>query len=819
MSQSYDDIDSTSPMSSEFFEQETIGFRSTRQKKDLFIKYFSAFCAIFASLFVIFITVFIITNTGRFLIDFKLFKEIITTEKWIPEAEYEEGYFGSKNLLISSLIVTSYAMILVIPIGISVGIFLAEICPKHIKNIIKPAIELINAIPSVVVGLLAIFYLTEFVRNFFGLNSGKVLITSSIALAFMTIPFIATLTDEALDSVPTDIKHSGTALGASKLEVIWKVSIPYAIKGIVSSCILAFARVIGETMVVAMVSAKTWYLRKSVFNPLQGGAPIPAKIAVEYKNVALFTAEYFALYVIALELLLLSFLVTGIGRSIAKKKIFLPSYRKIIKSEEISIKDLFNQKYGKVTVILWFFLLLATIWDIIETITYLSAHAALIGILILDILIFVSIGLFFFSHKIADNRNKLSIYLSTVPIILIFIEQIIYGSLSEINPAFSMFFLFIFGIGVFYSTPHAHNNIIEKRRMNEPLDAESITTKTNINNTKNMRSNQNSKEKHPKQHETDNSLKNNELYNTEEEKQFIQEYFLSNASTSSKHKHVRQAITFTLFRLITLGVLAIITAITIVLFIEGFKDFALRDLFSIRRSGNNYGWLPSILGSIIVVGAAALIALPICTFAGIYLFFYVKPTNKFGQFVKDSIQNIASVPSVVVGLFGWGMFVLIFKWGHGFLSGACTLAIMMIPIATSTSIQALEQVPEHYRLNALSLGATKWEAIKGQNLRYAIPSIITGYLMSISRVIGETAPIMLTVAVLKISSRAYPSRLRGEGIAMLPFTIWYLAIEDPGFNHPSKSWAMTGAMILLVMTMVLFIIGQIFRAKFKVKYE
>jgi phosphate transport system permease protein len=248
-------------------------------------------------------------------------------------------------------------------------------------------------------------------------------------------------------------------------------------------------------------------------------------------------------------------------------------------------------------------------------------------------------------------------------------------------------------------------------------------------------------------------------------------------------------------------------------------QFSIKDIFLVGQGTKHFGFLPSILGSVVVVLGSSIIGLPLSTLAGIYLHFYVSPTNKFGQFIRNSIQNIASVPSVVVGLFGWGIFVLAFGWGHSLLAGAATLSIMMIPIATATTIKALEQVPDHYRLNALAMGATKWESIKGQTLKYALPSILTGYLFSISRVIGETAPIMLTVAVANIGT-VFPSRLTGQGVAMLPFTIWYLALFTPGTGgRPTFGWAMSGAMLLLLISAIIYIIGQILRARLQVRYE
>ncbi len=657
-----------------------------RKKVNASLKYLLLFTALFASILIFLITAYIFFESVPIITSFSSIIELVFSTEWYPKIEK----FGSLNLFIGSFIVAFYATIIAIPIGIGVGIFLSEVASPKTKKIIKPIIEVITAIPSVIIGLVASRFLSIAVMNtFFALDmqneysSGRIAITASIALGFMVIPVIASLTDDALSSVPNELKKASLALGSSKWETIPKISVPYAKSGIISSCILAFGRVIGETMVVLMVTGSNPGLNKGWFNPLQSVYPVPAVIALETGDVVIGDPQWHALFFVGLQLLLVSFVITGFGRLVVKKQLSFGGIKKIL---NIVVKK---------------------------------------------------------KHSKQNKQN-------TTPVL----------------------------------TP-PDTNFVGKSIIREEVD--------------------NRNHFHPKTTVCDCPL--DEIYES--------------TPLNIRKKFMTQYIVYTLFGFLTVSMLLGLTSIVVIVVYFGVQDVWLIDFFQsptyTYKMQGHYGYLQATLGSILVVTTAAVLGLPLSTLAGIYLQFYVKENNRFGEFVKNSIQNIASVPSIIVGLFGWGLFVLIFGWGKSVLAGGATLTIMMIPIATSTTIEALKQVPSDYRLNALALGSTKWESINKQNIRYAMPSIITGYLFSISRVIGETAPIILTVAASIYSTKLLPTSLVNMGVAMLPFEIYTLALF--GTSPYSLSWAMTCAMVLLLMALVLYTLGQILRVKLQVKYE
>jgi phosphate ABC transporter permease protein PstC/phosphate ABC transporter permease subunit PstA len=682
-----------------------------RRKMNRGIKYFLMIMAIFASLMTLFITLYLIIEALPVMTSFRQIRELLFDNNWNPKEEH----FGAFNLLLSSLIVTFYAIIIAVPFGIGIGILMAEFLPQKSKKIVKPTIEIISAIPSVIMGLIAFRYLAMIIQQTsfaLGLqellSSGRVAITASITLAFMTVPMIASLTDDALSAVPSNLKKASLALGSSNWEAVSKVSLPHARSSIISAIILAFGRVIGETMVVLMVVSNNPALNKGWFNPFQEIYALPSAIAGEVGDIVIGDAQWSALFFLGLELLFVSLIITTIGRNIATGKISFKFITRMFKKEYWTLKE---NKHSKN-----------------------DGYFKLFTMRLRKT----------FTRKVPLKENK-DLNMDT-------------RNKSKVK------------IGRFFD-----DTIQEKE---ETINQ----TKTELRDYYSM--------------------------------------FRKNSSTKKKITERTFKIIFYLLLGMIIGALLIVFGVVVYDGVQNLWpiDFIQGPSYSYMQAGH-YGYLKSAIGTIIVVGTAALIGLPISTFAGIYLYFYIKPTNRFCNILRNGIQNISTIPSVVVGLFGWGIFVNIFGWGKSILAGGFTLMIMMIPIATSTTIEALKQVPFSMRHNALALGSTKWESIKDHNLRYSFPSIVTGYLFSISRVIGETAPIILTVAASVYSPSIFPDSLINTGVSMLPFDIYILGLFTDKLYPNSFSWAMTCALILLLLAIGLFIIGQILRSKFQVKYE
>ncbi len=241
-------------------------------------------------------------------------------------------------------------------------------------------------------------------------------------------------------------------------------------------------------------------------------------------------------------------------------------------------------------------------------------------------------------------------------------------------------------------------------------------------------------------------------------------------------------------------------------------------LYMLWRGANSLSWelltsmeglYPALIGTIYLVSLTALVAAPIGVGAAIYLSEYAKP-GPLVRMIRLAIINLAGVPSVVYGLFGLAAFVIVFKWERCLLSGACTLALLVLPLIISASEEALRQVPQGLREGSLALGASKWQTIRRVVLPNAMPGIITGMILSIARAAGETAPILFTAAFISLSD-PFPNSVFDPIIAM-PYQLYYTATEEPHAD-PSFTWAT--AFVLVMLVLGLNVIAAIIRARLR----
>jgi len=234
---------------------------------------------------------------------------------------------------------------------------------------------------------------------------------------------------------------------------------------------------------------------------------------------------------------------------------------------------------------------------------------------------------------------------------------------------------------------------------------------------------------------------------------------------------------------------------------QGFKVISWGFLTQGPRLGMTQGGIaPAIIGTLYLTLGAIIFALPLGLACAIYLCEYT-PKGFVVNIIRISINNLAGVPSVVFGLFGLAVFVKFFGFGVSILSGSLTLGILILPLIISSSQEALLAVPQSIREASLSLGATKWETIKRIVLPTALPGILTGVILSIGRVAGETAPILFTAAAFY--TRGYPKSIFSEVMA-LPYHIYALMTEG---THPDKQTAIAYGCSLVLLFMVLFISG------------
>lgn len=228
--------------------------------------------------------------------------ELLTNGEWRPTDS--PPIFGMYSLIISSLLVTLGALIISIPLGIGSAIFISELADRRTKEIVKPIIELLAGIPSVIYGLVGVVFLSPFLMNTFGIPVGLNMFSASLILGIMVVPIISTMSEDALNSVPRTLREASYSLGANKFETIFRIVIPAAKSGIIGSIILAFGRAIGETLVVLMVAGGAAQIPSSIFDPVR---PMTAAIAAEMGETVVGSKHYSALFAIAIILFFITF--------------------------------------------------------------------------------------------------------------------------------------------------------------------------------------------------------------------------------------------------------------------------------------------------------------------------------------------------------------------------------------------------------------------------------------------------------------------------------------------------------------------------------
>jgi len=236
--------------------------------------------------------------------------------RWMP-VSFQKELYGVLPLITGSFVVTVLATVLAIPFGVCGAVYIAEIARRGEKEFLKPFIELLAGIPSVVLGFFGLMVVAPLVKEVFGLGSGLTALTGALLLALMAIPTIMSISEDAITSVPASYKEASLALGASRLETIWKVTVPAARSGIVAAVMLGMGRVIGETMAVMMVTGNAAILTLSPFESVR---TMTATIAAEMGEVAFGSVHYAALFCIGLILLATTFGLNLVARRVLRRK-------------------------------------------------------------------------------------------------------------------------------------------------------------------------------------------------------------------------------------------------------------------------------------------------------------------------------------------------------------------------------------------------------------------------------------------------------------------------------------------------------------------
>jgi phosphate transport system permease protein len=242
------------------------------------------------------------------------FSHFLLGHDWYPTEE--PPALGIFPLIIGSVAVTALSSLMAIPLGVMTAIYLAEIAPPGVRNIVKPMLEMLAALPSVVIGFFGMVVVAPFLQNFFEIPVGLNLLNASVMLAFMAVPTITSISEDAIYSVPVELKEASLALGATHWQSIFRVIIPASLSGITTGVILGMARSIGETMVVLMVAGGAALIPGSIFDPVR---PMPASIAAEMAEAPLGSPHYHALFAIGMVLFVFTLLFNLVADHIAHK--------------------------------------------------------------------------------------------------------------------------------------------------------------------------------------------------------------------------------------------------------------------------------------------------------------------------------------------------------------------------------------------------------------------------------------------------------------------------------------------------------------------
>jgi phosphate transport system permease protein len=232
--------------------------------------------------------------------------------QWIP-VSFKKEVFGIVPLITGSVLVTALATIIMIPFGVLGAVYIAEIAIGKERAFLKPFIEIMAGIPSVVIGFFGLVILSPVLKKIFQLNTGLTALSGAILLALMAIPTVISISEDAIRSVPKSYKEASLALGASRLQTIFKVVVPAALPGIIAAVMLGIGRVVGETMVVLMVTGNA---AKITFNPFESVRTMTATIAAEMGEVAFGSDHYQALFWVGIVLLSVTFGLNFIAQKV-----------------------------------------------------------------------------------------------------------------------------------------------------------------------------------------------------------------------------------------------------------------------------------------------------------------------------------------------------------------------------------------------------------------------------------------------------------------------------------------------------------------------
>ncbi len=284
---------------------------------------------------------------------------------------------------------------------------------------------------------------------------------------------------------------------------------------------------------------------------------------------------------------------------------------------------------------------------------------------------------------------------------------------------------------------------------------------------------------------------------------------------SMKPRNLTERIVFHSMLGITYAILLVVVYIIADVVVGGIGTISWEFLTEApRKSGEEGGIWPVIVGTLYLVIGTIAFALPLGMAGAIYLSEYAKQ-GRLSRMIRLSIVTLAGIPSVVIGLFGLGLFVIFLGFGASILAGSMTLACMILPTIIVASEEALRSVPQSFREASLALGATKWETIRRNVLPYAVPGMMTGSILGVGRAAGETAPILLTVAAFFLPT--LPQSVFDQCMA-LPYHLYILATQLPDIEK-ARPMQYGTALVLIAVVLGFNMAAIVIRSYFRRKYR
>jgi phosphate transport system permease protein len=240
--------------------------------------------------------------------------DLLTGKYWYPTED--PPTLGMLPLIAGTLSVTILSSIIALPVSFLVAVFIAEVAPGWMRDVMKPVLELLGFLPSIILGFIGMILIAPWLQEKFMLISGLNLFNSALLLGIMVLPIVSSLAEESLSSVPKELRDAAYALGSTRWETIWKVVVPYALPGIMSGALLGVMRGLGETMVVLMAAGGAAIIPVSIFDPVR---PLTSTIAAEMGETPVGSIHYHSLFFAGLILLVMTLVINLLSMWVEKK--------------------------------------------------------------------------------------------------------------------------------------------------------------------------------------------------------------------------------------------------------------------------------------------------------------------------------------------------------------------------------------------------------------------------------------------------------------------------------------------------------------------